>query len=158
MSPPSPTARCAQHPDVPALEVCGRCGGFLCADCKIQFGAKVLCSACYARNETKSSPLPVVPIGLAMAWPFVLGEMNLNGGWGTVVASVSAPVLAIPAVAMAFLELRRRRGAKSSHRGGWLLVTALVVGLIEVGLGVRITTRFLSQTTEYRESHRSASP
>src|SRR4051812_28219281 len=104
----SESARCAKHPDLPAVGVCARCGVFLCAECKILLGTTVSCAACQAWNETKVSPLPVVPIALVIVWPLALAAINMSGGWGTVVAFVGAPLLAIPAVAMAFIELRRR--------------------------------------------------
>lgn len=43
--------RCAEHPDVPAAGICGRCGGFFCEGCARTVLAAVYCTACAALPE-----------------------------------------------------------------------------------------------------------
>ena len=47
-------ARCARHPQVPAVETCGRCGTFVCPECIQLTEQTVLCPACEAREEGPS--------------------------------------------------------------------------------------------------------
>lgn len=42
------SARCAVHPDRPAVGVCGRCGDYHCGDCQKTVAARSLCASCRA--------------------------------------------------------------------------------------------------------------
>ena len=44
----TPTARCGNHPSVAAVEICKRCGTFLCGDCLDYAGDDPYCSKCFA--------------------------------------------------------------------------------------------------------------
>ncbi|MCA2979593.1 MAG: hypothetical protein INH37_15070 [Myxococcaceae bacterium] len=82
--PVASSARCPAHAAVQAVEVCERCGRFVCAECLTfaQDGA-ALCPGCFALPRGRSSRsglalglvlvgwsgcLPLTPVGMAMAW------------------------------------------------------------------------------------------
>ncbi len=77
-------ARCPAHAAVQAVEVCERCGRFVCAECLTfaQDGAS-LCPGCFALPHGRSSRsglalglvlvglsgcVPLTPVGMALAW------------------------------------------------------------------------------------------
>lgn len=43
--------RCAVHPDIPAVGICGRCGGFFCEGCATRVLGAVHCTVCAALPE-----------------------------------------------------------------------------------------------------------
>ncbi|MGI5864081.1 MAG: YIP1 family protein [Myxococcales bacterium] len=52
-------ARCARHPEVEAIEVCGRCGAFACARCATRNReGQVICAACAERIHPHSWIVP----------------------------------------------------------------------------------------------------
>lgn len=58
---PSPAtgARCANHPERPAVDICSRCGSFACGACLV-VGAdgQGVCQACFERQGGESEPMP----------------------------------------------------------------------------------------------------
>lgn len=46
-----PDARCAQHPESPAIAACHRCGTFTCAQDTVTLGERRFCAACAARPD-----------------------------------------------------------------------------------------------------------
>jgi hypothetical protein len=77
-------AMCPVHVTVQAVEVCERCGRFVCGEC-LQFAQSgaALCAACFAKPHGRSSRsgvalglvlagfsgcVPLTPIGVALAW------------------------------------------------------------------------------------------
>ncbi|MCU0696179.1 MAG: hypothetical protein MUC96_06610 [Myxococcaceae bacterium] len=77
-------ATCPVHVAVPAVEVCERCGRFVCGEC-LQFAQDgvALCTACFAKPHGRSTRsglalalvlagclgcVPLTPIGIALAW------------------------------------------------------------------------------------------
>ncbi|MDX2012180.1 MAG: hypothetical protein SFW67_18440 [Myxococcaceae bacterium] len=77
-------AMCPVHVSVQAVEVCERCGRFMCGDC-LQFAldGAALCTSCFAKPHGRSSRsglalglvlagfsgcVPLTPIGVALAW------------------------------------------------------------------------------------------
>lgn len=55
-------ATCPQHPGVLAVDVCERCGRFVCAECLVLRTERVLCAACAA-----------IPYGISARTHWVLG-------------------------------------------------------------------------------------
>ncbi len=52
-------ARCAIHADHPAVDVCARCGNFVCPDCLVvSSGGVAHCSTCQARGEVDHWRVP----------------------------------------------------------------------------------------------------
>lgn len=45
-APPPLGARCARHPDAPAVALCARCGTFLCGECTELRGETAYCASC----------------------------------------------------------------------------------------------------------------
>ena len=69
--PYAPTAMCALHADTPAVGLCARCGGYVCAWCqRIAADGATLCASCIDRLEM-GGPVPwdLRPeLGLWRAW------------------------------------------------------------------------------------------
>ncbi len=56
-------ARCARHPSV-AVDVCARCGSFVCAMCaEISASDEVYCAECYPKLNKPSSKARTYVIG-----------------------------------------------------------------------------------------------
>lgn len=94
-------AQCAEHPILSAVEVCSRCGKFLCGDCVELVRAAPYCRACRSRAiRTHVSAIEVVAIGIGAAGLVVplLGVAALIAGaimsrnptrpWGKVVRNL----------------------------------------------------------------------
>src|SRR6185436_14282919 len=66
---------CARHPGERAVDVCSRCGNFLCLQCGLRLGAAPFCQPCLEiaqRDKTvKASVLP--------AWALTLSALSLLG-------------------------------------------------------------------------------
>jgi hypothetical protein len=80
---PGPGARCAHHPERAALDVCQRCGAFICFDCIRSVTAIVYCQACPARLTASRPVSGSIWVALALAWvgfavfPCALGGLGL---------------------------------------------------------------------------------
>jgi hypothetical protein len=51
-------ARCATHPDAPAVGTCARCGNFICGACATQKGDQTLCPTCAGLEDAGREPTP----------------------------------------------------------------------------------------------------
>ncbi len=51
-----PSARCGLHTEVAAVDLCQRCGAFLCGECVELLGEDVLCPACFQRLGGHAPP------------------------------------------------------------------------------------------------------
>src|SRR4051812_23741772 len=49
------SARCATHSEVPAVEVCQRCGAFVCGECLELVEGAPFCTSCFARSSGGSA-------------------------------------------------------------------------------------------------------
>ncbi len=126
-------AACAKHPDSAAVEVCARCGGFLCAECVEYLQDEVpACDACahLARHARPPAALKASPfLGL-------LGLSGLAAGY-TLPARLALGVwlVAIPiGVAGLALSIQHGRRLSRAENGrlpgfGWA-IAGRVVGLI----------------------------
>ncbi len=51
-------AMCAKHGDVAAVDICSRCGAFVCAGCEeLSVRDEVFCTPCFERVNRKKSLL-----------------------------------------------------------------------------------------------------
>jgi hypothetical protein len=113
-------ARCATHPDVAAVEICQRCGAFVCGTCLELQGAEVLCANCFARQGGKKAS------GRAVA-SLVLGIVGLNCGfvWGVVGLVLAYQELG--AIARGEAPAVGRNLAKGGQILGWINVVILAL-------------------------------
>ena len=104
-------ARCASHPDAPAVATCTRCGAFLCGACTELRGEGAWCAACveFLKRETPPSRAVKVFIGLGIlgivTWPMFLFIPVPNG------------LFAVLGLWISLRELGRIRRGEASPRG-----------------------------------------
>lgn len=144
------SSECARHPGVTAVDICSRCGTFVCGDCVEYQGDDVpFCQSCAALVRAvpatmwSRSSLALAGFGLAtlLAGFFVKGRPGL---WLWAVSSV----MAIIGVVLAGLEWRRLRNLGGVQRGlrwvrGALVLSVLsLIGFLFLGWGFVL---FISQ-------------
>lgn len=115
---PAQGARCGNHPAVPAVDLCQRCGTFLCGDCVELIDETVYCPHCFQRLGAGDSP------SVASRLSLVLGFVGLL--WGFLPGIVGLGIAA--------WELRQIRAGRSSARGLRYARYARILGLINFGL------------------------
>lgn len=134
MSPPQPLAgaHCGAHPAVAAVEICSRCGTFLCGDCVEYFkDTTPCCAACLPlmRGGPISPRVVVTPfIGLAGLVTWLSGF--LVPGRAGIALWVSSLPLGFACLALSVMELRLVRAGQSSPRGKPLAWAGFVVGVV----------------------------
>ena len=69
---PPPSARCARHAEVPAVDVCQRCGSFVCGECVNIRKEDVYCAACAVILERPGSRRPLLGLLAALLAPLPL--------------------------------------------------------------------------------------
>jgi hypothetical protein len=132
----SPTgARCGQHPDVAAVALCARCGGYLCGACTEVLEATAYCAPCAERHRRALRPSQTVRLALGanvlgllflvaplmrLSWP--AHERWARAG-GRVLELAGTLAVAMVSTFIATRELRRR--ATVGNRGGALLLRVL---------------------------------
>lgn len=126
-------ARCALHSEAAAVDVCARCGRFVCGDCLELRDDRPLCADCANRPESR------VPIrgykGLALA---LVGLILMPAG---LCAVLPLALLAIVVGVRDVVAIRRGRGAdadlKLAH-GAWICgVLLIIAGLVLTVLKLR---------------------
>jgi hypothetical protein len=131
-------ARCGTHPEIAAVDVCKRCGKFLCGECLELLGEDAYCASCATRGGAVASALAkatvwaaggawlscAVPVLLARAFTFTFAVFSL-------LLPTSA---ALAAVSMGLVELRRIRRGDASERGRRWVITgfALAIALLSL--------------------------
>jgi len=121
-------ARCGTHASVAAVDVCQRCGRFLCGDCVELVREEVYCSECAARMDVPASPaakgaLAITGAGyLAVALAFGLRSALLF----LVLMIVPGPS-SIAGFVLAAIEWRRIKAGKAPYRGRTPVIATLVL-------------------------------
>jgi hypothetical protein len=118
-------ARCAAHASVAAVDVCKRCGRFLCGDCVELVGEDAYCAECRGRLEAPAS------------WVGVAALTTAGAGWLTFGLATfvwpPAGLMALPvpfvALAMALIEGLRIRGGTASRRGRRFVAGSVVASV-----------------------------
>lgn len=114
--------QCALHPEVPAVEICERCGAFACGNC-VEFTqgvpSQTLCSTCHSRYFSQKASQRAVA-GL------VLGLVGISMCW----------VLGIVAWILGQQELEAIDRCEAPEQGRNLATGAKWLGLIQLGLMV----------------------
>jgi hypothetical protein len=82
-------ARCFNHPDVPALARCVRCGKAVCASCSTRWEGMHHCNSCLAARRAAEPDRPALARAVALA---LLG-LAVAGGV-TVLRAIAGAVLA----------------------------------------------------------------
>ncbi len=111
-------ARCAVHPEVAAVEICSRCGGFVCSECLELEEQSVLCPSCLNRSGSRGAAS-----GRAIA-SLILGILGLNCGF---LPGIIGLVLAVQELA-AIEQGSAPPGGRNLARGGKIL------GYVNIGL------------------------
>ena len=113
-------AKCPDHPDRDARDVCVRCGRFVCGAC-LELGEEqeTLCQACYARTTTRGKAS-----GQAVG-ALVLAIVGLN---------CMMPFLGIVSLVLGRSELAAIERGESPSAGRNLAKGAIVLGWIDIGI------------------------
>ncbi|CAM3713808.1 hypothetical protein G4177_01675 [Corallococcus sp. ZKHCc1 1396] len=145
-----PDARCGQHPDVTAVTLCARCGGFLCGACTEVLEEAAYCEPCGERRWRDTRPSRAVQATLAAN---VLGLLFLSApvtqlSWTTQpgrMSGVSATLLqlgvslaaGVGGTALATWKLRHPAEPGVFLRGGGLTLGLRIVAALNL-LGVAL--------------------
>ena len=140
-------ARCGVHTDVAAVEICKRCGRFLCGDCVSPVGEDAYCADCRVRLPGAPSRLAtaavVVALSAAALLAVILVLVTLNFGVGgleleahvdligpCLLASLAVFGGGALATLLGFIELVLRIWPRTlpAAAGRWRSIVALVLG------------------------------
>lgn len=119
-------ARCATHVEVAAVDVCQRCGRFLCGECIDLVGDDPYCADCAPRVNVPASKLAKAALLVtAVAWlGFVLPSLTLRVRPFVLLLVLVPGPGALAAMVMGMLEWRRIKAGLSSERGKrWVIAT-----------------------------------
>ena len=122
-------ARCAVHGDAPAVDICRRCGAFLCAACR---GDEVLCGNCLAHHGRK-------PVASTQAWASLyLGLAGLACGF----------LPGVVGLVLAHRELARIARGESSPGGRALANAGRMLGWLNAALLLVVGAVLISHLEE----------
>jgi hypothetical protein len=131
----SQEARCATHPDRPAVGACARCGTFFCEPEGVRHGGETWCGACDARPELRALETLVQTLwGRRDAWAWVMGvsvplhisfaaAQGVDERWGMMAFGV----------ANALVTLAYFLGVRQARVGLVVLPPLWGVGLLAIG-------------------------
>src|SRR6185295_2040015 len=161
-SPIPAEACCGVHPEVAAVELCKRCGRFLCRDCVSLVGEDAYCADCRVQHPGAPSRLATAALAVAsgatalLAVILIFVALNFGVGGPELEAHVdlvgnctlaSLAVVAGGALAtlLAFIELVLRTGHLGLPGSGglWRSIVALVLG-VPVTVGAVVLLFFLA--------------
>ena len=124
-------ARCAVHAAVAAVDVCQRCGRFLCGDCVELVDEDAYCADCAPRVNVPASKLSKVGLCIAAAGWLGFGLVLLGVRlpvFGLVLLLFPAPA-ALAALILGMLEWRRIKAGLSAARGKRWVIATFVLAL-----------------------------
>ena len=99
-------ARCARHPEERAVDVCSRCGSFVCAECEeISTGDEVFCAACFERVRSQAPTLRSFA-GRALLGAGVL--LMMAGFFAGPFFAFAGLALGVPGMVLMMMERARR--------------------------------------------------
>lgn len=122
-------ARCGTHPEIAAVDLCKRCGRFLCGECIELVGEDAYCEPCAQRVEAPASALAKAAMIVAgVAW-LLFGAFSfaLRAPLFLVLLVLVPGPSALAATVMGMVEWRRIKRGETSARGKRWVVVALVV-------------------------------
>lgn len=151
MSPPPSVsgAHCGAHPAVAAVEICSRCGTFLCGECVEYFkDITPCCAACLPLLKgPPPSPRLLVPPVLGFIALFIwLAGFLVPGRMGIALWTLSMP-FGFSGLAFAVREVRLARAGTTSPRGKSIAWAGLIVCFAYVLLLALLVLGFVFFTT-----------
>ena len=106
---PAAGARCAKHADAAAVDVCQRCGTFICGECVHIRAEDEFCADCALILDRPAPTRPKLAFGLAVA-PLPLGvALTLSAG---TVGTLVGLALLLPLIASALALILQERAAR----------------------------------------------
>ena len=117
--PAPPSARCAKHVEAAAIDVCQRCGSFVCGECSNIRDEDVYCGDCALLLDRRPSGRPLAAFVLASAGaPGLLLTSILPFGFGPIVG-VLVFLMVGPGIALSLLLAERaaRKRKETPARG-----------------------------------------
>jgi hypothetical protein len=119
-------ALCAAHPELTAVDLCARCGSFLCSECVDFAGDQTYCAACLkvvTNRASRPARLSVVVSVLGVLG--MLAGLVVRGRAGLVIWAA-----AIPTGFVGFaLAVQTLRGAPTSQSRTWARGARAIAGL-----------------------------
>lgn len=129
MAPPS-GALCAKHPEVAAVDVCQRCGLFVCGECVDIRAEDVFCADCARILDRPAPARPKWAFAFAAApGPVAIALSYGAGVIGTLVGIGLAVPLSSCALALILQERSARRASKSPRGGAFYPLTWVMLAL-----------------------------
>ena len=131
-------AHCGAHPAIAAVEICSRCGTFLCGEC-VEYFREVTpaCSNCMPLliGGPASARARVSPVLSTLGFSALLGGFLVRGRPGLGVWALGF-VLGFAGIAFGVQELRLiRAGQAGAHGKGWAIAGLVIGGLFALGFG-----------------------
>jgi hypothetical protein len=132
---------CATHATAPAVEICDRCGAFVCTECLKLTEGKSLCRKCAARTW------------FGQGAGFLAFASGVTGFLGIACAPLGAV-----AVALAGIELGLIQAGRSPKAGRTLALCGLGLGLVGVLIGVAIVIRWAQHPGSFLDNALQSDP
>lgn len=117
---PASSARCARHPEAPAVDTCQRCGAFVCGDCLELREGRGYCPDCFIRSQSG-------PASKRAIAAIVLGIVGLNCGFLPGVIGLLLSYRELAAIDAGEAPDTGRSLARGGRVLGWINVALLVV-------------------------------
>lgn len=154
MSAPAITgAHCGKHPAVAAVEICTRCGTFLCGDC-VEYvrDETAACSDCapLLRGVKATARAKLAPVLAAVGIVGLLTGFVVKGRPGLYFWGASAP-LGMLGFALAVMELRLMRGSTVVNHGRRWARAGVVLGTLFLLGALGILALFAAFIASMRE-------
>lgn len=147
-------AHCGAHPAVAAVEICTRCGTFLCGDC-VEYAADETpcCGSCLPLMQQGPASLrarlgPLLALAGVLTW---LAGFPVRGRAGLALWVLSLP-LGGAGLTVSARELLRVRAGRSSGRGRPLAWAGLLLGALYAVLLSLLVLAFAVFTYRQRDT------
>lgn len=141
-------ATCFEHANKRAVAVCNQCGRFLCALCEVEVAGQIWCPSC------------LIPANASGPIQALEKRRTLFDSIALALATLPALLLFYPSIftAPVIIYLAIRYWKKPSSiipRGKWRFVVALLVAILELGLGaVVIVAAIMLQSSKPGARHK----
>lgn len=132
---------CYFHPDVEAVATCINCGKAVCADCQVDVQGQIHCKECVATGDIigkspppaqpQSATVPTNPLAIISLVVGVLGLIGCICGGG-----IGLMLFGTPAAIIGWIARKQITEAGEAQKGMELATIGLVIGIVEVVIGV----------------------